>query len=310
MQRPLPAERKHVSQKGHEIWPFFAEDSLCRDWWPGTDEQPFVEPVILQAQRPGRNRGRLNTEHMLPRQPAYFNAPNAGYLVPAAGVHRSASVSHQRPAQIIINNDNAAAWDDHGGHRPRSAHGGLYYDEHDHVIYERGRSGSRVRMRAPSPQPEFDSDTKEKLKDYTEMKKKQEEKEQQLRIEEKLRMDRLKKEADRIEKEKEEKKLKEKAIEEYKIKEEEERLKKKKQREEEDKEFEERMRKTLWANGYSRDQIERIIKKAEKQDLGGGGSSSRALTLNRPTYIKVHRKHLDPETLDVYHLPWEWDDVS
>jgi len=30
----------------------------------------------------------------------------------------------------------------------------------------------------------------------------------------------------------------------------------------------------------------------------------------RPTYIKAHRKYLDPRTLDAYSLPWEWDHVS
>ena len=29
-----------------------------------------------------------------------------------------------------------------------------------------------------------------------------------------------------------------------------------------------------------------------------------------PTFIKVHRKHIDPETLDIYELPWVWDNVS
>lgn len=29
-----------------------------------------------------------------------------------------------------------------------------------------------------------------------------------------------------------------------------------------------------------------------------------------PTYIKVHRKHVDLETLADFELPWEWDDVS
>jgi hypothetical protein len=29
--------------------------------------------------------------------------------------------------------------------------------------------------------------------------------------------------------------------------------------------------------------------------------------VKRPTYIKVHRKYLDPETLDEYGLPWMWD---
>ena len=31
---------------------------------------------------------------------------------------------------------------------------------------------------------------------------------------------------------------------------------------------------------------------------------------NKPTYIKVHRKYLCPETLNAYGLPWETDDVS
>ena len=105
-------------------------------------------------------------------------------------------------------------------------------------------------------------------------------------------------------------KLKEQANKEYQRKEENEILKKRKHKEEEDKEFEERMHKTLWANGYSSEQIERMIKKAGKQQSGGGESNIKALALNRPTYIKLHRKHLDPETLNVYHLPWEWDDVS
>ena len=249
---------------------------------------------------------------MLPRQAVYYQGPNGELLVPAGSMHRSASVSNQRPAQVIINNDNAAAWEDHAGHRPRSAHGTLFYDEHDHVVYEPGRSRSRVRMSAHSPQPELDSDTKEKLKDYEELKRKREEAEQKKRIEEKLRMDKLKEEAEKAEREREEKELRKKAIEEYKIKEEEEKLKKQKQKEKEDEEFRERMRKTLWANGYSHEQIERMMKRAENQESGGGSGgegNSRALALNRPTYIKVHRRHLDPETLDVYHLPWEWDDV-
>ena len=33
--------------------------------------------------------------------------------------------------------------------------------------------------------------------------------------------------------------------------------------------------------------------------------SMKELELSRPTYIKVHRKHLSPDTLDAYDLPWE-----
>jgi hypothetical protein len=34
------------------------------------------------------------------------------------------------------------------------------------------------------------------------------------------------------------------------------------------------------------------------------------LDVNRPTYIKINREYLSPETLDAYNLPWEWDLVS
>ena len=30
----------------------------------------------------------------------------------------------------------------------------------------------------------------------------------------------------------------------------------------------------------------------------------------RPTYIKAHTKHLEPETLDAFKLPWEYDEVG
>ncbi|KAL8803964.1 MAG: hypothetical protein Q9182_002836 [Xanthomendoza sp. 2 TL-2023] len=33
----------------------------------------------------------------------------------------------------------------------------------------------------------------------------------------------------------------------------------------------------------------------------------RETDLSRPTYIKVHRKFMSPDTLDVYNLPWHWD---
>lgn len=55
--------------------------------------------------------------------------------------------------------------------------------------------------------------------------------------------------------------------------------------------------------GYSSDYIEEVLhkKKEEKTTL--------AIDLHRPTYIKVNRKYLHPDTLDAYGLPWEWDGV-
>ena len=78
-----------------------------------------------------------------------------------------------------------------------------------------------------------------------------------------------------------------------------------------DEEFKGRMRKALWVNGYSSEQIERMMKRTDTKDIDQGVPGSvNAFILSRPTYVKVHRKHLDPETLDVYGLPWEWDDVQ
>ncbi|KAL8993869.1 MAG: hypothetical protein Q9169_006024 [Polycauliona sp. 2 TL-2023] len=36
--------------------------------------------------------------------------------------------------------------------------------------------------------------------------------------------------------------------------------------------------------------------------------SKKELELSRPTFIKCHKKHLCPETLDTYNLPWCWDE--
>ena len=33
-------------------------------------------------------------------------------------------------------------------------------------------------------------------------------------------------------------------------------------------------------------------------------------SLSRPTYVRVHRKYMDPTTLKTFNLPWEWDEVS
>ena len=65
----------------------------------------------------------------------------------------------------------------------------------------------------------------------------------------------------------------------------------------------ERMREILTKAGYSEDSIEKTLK-------GKADKGKKIMDLTRPTYIKVHRKHLSPDTLDIYDLPWEWDDVS
>lgn len=48
----------------------------------------------------------------------------------------------------------------------------------------------------------------------------------------------------------------------------------------------------------------------QKSDVSYTDSTGRVVKVPRPAYVKVNNKHLDPYTLDVYELPWEWDEVD
>ena len=284
-------------------------------YWPGRDE-----PIVLNT-GPSHHHGsrpRLYSEHRHRSQHPVYVSEDGTLLVPAgSSANRSSSVSAQRPTQVIINNENAGNWEEHFDpeRRPRSSHGHRYEEDY-YIRRDRSRSRSHVRQRTPSPYYE-EFETREKMKELELYKRKEEEHIQKKRAEEHLALKMAKEKAEEIEREEENKKLKEKVIAEYKAKEMEEKLKKADEKKKADEDFKDRMRKTLLSNGYSDDQIERMMKKAEKKEGGGGGGGGghhhhveKSLALARPTYIKVHRKHLDVETLEVYQLPWEWDEVS
>jgi hypothetical protein len=61
--------------------------------------------------------------------------------------------------------------------------------------------------------------------------------------------------------------------------------------------------------GFSEEDAERMLKVQMEKRAKVQEKSSDSLGLNKKTYIKVHRKHIVPETLDAYHLPWEPDEV-
>lgn len=54
--------------------------------------------------------------------------------------------------------------------------------------------------------------------------------------------------------------------------------------------------------GYSEEQAEAVLRKKRNT------KKKEQNTLSRPTWIRVERKWLLPETLDYYNLPWEWDE--
>jgi len=289
--------------------------------WPGYD---YIEgpPVVLSAHRPGRFRTRQASAHTHRPPPIYF-AGSSGLLAPAPAFgharHRSHSATGPRPQPQVIGDD--LPWEEHSlirSSRPRSVHDPQWDDDWDERAHSPGlrehsrthsrshsRTGSRIRAltqgsRDPSPYY-WQYENEMKLKELEEFKKKQEEEERTKRIEEQIFMKKAKEEAEEAARKKEEKEIKMRAIHEYTIKQKEKAEKEKKEKDEADKLFRERVKKEFTAAGYSEEHIEAILNKGKKP---------KAKELSRPTYIKVHRKHLSPETLDVFHLPWEWDDVS
>ncbi len=286
--------------------------------WPGA---PY-EPVVIPTARPGHDRGRIASEHML-RQPVQCYQDANGLLVPAAGpglgVHRSASAAgaHRRPVQIAIHNEyenHEVLRSPHSHRRHSSSHGRgyLYDDEYsDEEEYEhsprphRRRRGHRSPSRSPSPY--YDAEYERKMRKLEELEKKEEEDQAKERYEEEM----ILKEAKRANKKKEEEELKKKAIEEYHLKQKEEKEKKEKAKEEADREFKKRVKATFGEAGYDEESIEKILKKGERGHGHGKEKEKQPkfIDLAQPTFLKVHRKHIDPLTLDEYELPWEWDRV-
>lgn len=160
-------------------------------------------------------------------------------------------------------------------------------------------------MPVPVPVPMHTPETEEKLRRLQIYEEKEKEAERKRRFEEEQA---LKKLAEEKAKKKEEE-LKKAAIHEYNTKQLEKATKEKKEKEEAEKEFRERVKATFGKAGYSDQSIERIL---ENKGNGGheGQGQKKIMDLSRPTHIKVHRKHLSPDTLEAYQLPWEFDSVS
>ncbi|KAL8817566.1 MAG: hypothetical protein Q9223_003629 [Gallowayella weberi] len=186
-----------------------------------------------------------------------------------------------------------------------------------------------------SPSPYWDLETERKMKKLEELERKEEEE----AMRERAKKEMLIAEAKAAAKAKEEEEFRERVLQEAEREKYEKEMKEKQKKEDEDKMFKARLKEMYLAQGYSEESIELMIKDAEHKKKHGvhsphsphgphgpphsphalsgqAGAIERINTqmnvvnLNRPTYIKVHRKHLSPDTLDAYDLPWEWDDVS
>lgn len=269
---------------------------------------------MILGGRPGRNRGRINSEHQ-----QYVNVD--GVLYPAdalnQGIRRSASSSgygRRSPTQIFISNSSRPRsvhynidesddeWDTHGQPREERRHRPRGRSHGHHEGHDRHPSPIPVPppMHHPHPPP-HDPEIDAKLRKLHELEEKEMEEERRRKYAEEQALKRMAEE----EKKRKEEEMKKATIAEYNAKQLEKAAKEKKDKEEAEKEFRERVKTTFGKAGYSDENIERIL---QREGNGGHEGQKRIVDLTRPTYIKVHRKHLSPDTLDAYGLPWEFDD--
>ncbi len=142
----------------------------------------------------------------------------------------------------------------------------------------------------------------------------EEAKRERRRIEEELWAKRAKEEAIAAARKKEDKELEQRVIAKYKKEQEEAELKREREKQKERERVEEETRKMLAKAGYSEKEIDKVIRKAEKGDKyteeKQKGGKHKVMSLSRPTWIKVHTKHMATETLDIYGLEWDYAEVS
>ncbi|KKK20606.1 hypothetical protein ARAM_000154 [Aspergillus rambellii] len=141
-----------------------------------------------------------------------------------------------------------------------------------------------------------------------ELQRKIEEEEKREKIKKEIRDEEIRKKLEDQERLEKEKAMKAAAVEEWKLAEQKRILKELEEKAKKEKEFKDRLRIDL---GYTEEEIEAIInkkhgkdKEKEKKDKDDENKEED----HKATWIKVHRKHLLPDTLIAYQLPWAWDE--
>jgi len=118
--------------------------------------------------------------------------------------------------------------------------------------------------------------------------------------------------------EEEEKRKKKEEREAWKLKIEAEEHEEKEKKKKQEKEMEEEMRRKMAKYGFQDNQIEAVLHPRRADKLPAGALPDRPLVTSTavttttayrppPTYVKIHRDHIDIETLRYFGLPWEYD---
>ncbi|OJJ57477.1 hypothetical protein ASPSYDRAFT_1056088 [Aspergillus sydowii CBS 593.65] len=165
------------------------------------------------------------------------------------------------------------------------------YEEHERLEEEKRKAERRYRLQrleAAERESAEQEEVRRKLKHerLVELQRKIDEEEERERVKKEIRDEEARRALEEQKKRAEEARMKAAAVEEWKLAEERRRIAEREAAEQRDREFRERLRVEF---GYTEEEIE---------------------DANKPTWIKVHRKHLLPDTLIAYQLPWSWDEYD
>jgi hypothetical protein len=169
------------------------------------------------------------------------------------------------------------------------------------VSSEEGRRYREHQRRSSKRKSELDAETILKLDRLKVYEKEEADREYERKVKKEIEIQKAK-ELYEAEKEKE---LQKEIVEKWKREEAEKKEKERREKEKEDAKFEERFKIQFMQAGYTEAQAEAVLKKKKEKEKKE--KNTMAIDLSRPTWIKVKRKWLLPETLDHYYLPWEWD---
>ena len=187
---------------------------------------------------------------------------------------------------------------------------------HSYGRRQEWRSGSvsseeRARYRDPhwrssKRRSQLDEDMILKLDKLKFLEEQEDAREHEKFLKEELEREKMREMYEKEQKAKKEKELQKEYVEKWKREEAEKKEKAKREKEDEDRKFEERFKIQFMQAGYTEAQAEAVLQK-KKRENEKKHQNSMAIDLSRPTWIKIKRKWLLPETLDHYYLPWEWD---
>jgi hypothetical protein len=235
--------------------------------------------------------------------PAYAGSSLAVPVVDVGGRKRASSTSGLPQPNIIINADGGSRSRSRERTRPRSrSRGRRYHDDDDmfeEIIERRGRIS-----RSPSPYYRMDYETRKAMDKLKILEDEKADEEAQKKYKAAMEIKRAREQLEKAEAEEKRKEAAKKAIEDWQREEDAKKAKAKKEQEEVDKKVEEQLRGKLTRAGYSHSEIEKMLSKGEDDKAH---RNEIILARHRPTYIKVHKKYLLPETLDAYQLPWSYD---